>query len=141
MQAKSIVEAKDTRILVADDVAVMRDLLKSVLRNLGYLNIVEASNGELALKEFEGMERPRIAFLDIEMPKRSGLEVLREIRREYPRTFVVIVSAAGTLENLQEAIAHGADAFVVKPYKGAKIQEALAKLASQQPGGRATNGR
>lgn len=123
---------KETRILVADDVAIMRDLLKSVLRNLGYHNIVEASNGEAALKEFEGPDWPRLAFLDIEMPKVNGLEVLRDVRREHPRTFVAIVSAAGTLENLQEAIAQGADAFIVKPYKAGKIHEVIAKFQARQ---------
>lgn len=124
----------DTRILIADDVALMRDLLRSVLRNLDHQNIIEAADGEQALAYFQRRERPEVAFLDIKMPKMDGLTLLKEIRRDYPQTFIVIVSAEGTIDNLRQAIADGADAFVVKPYQGIKIQEALTKYYSRSRG-------
>ncbi len=116
-----------TRILVADDVSLMRDLLRSVLRSLGHNTIVEAADGDQALREFESIPRPHIAFLDINMPHKDGLDVLQELRKAYPETFAVIVSAEGTIENIRKAMSCGADAFVVKPYQGVKIQEALDK--------------
>lgn len=123
-----------TKVLVADDVALMRDLLRSVLRSLGHDNVIEASNGADALRLYR-RERPAITFLDIKMPGRDGLEVLETIRQEAPAAFVAIVSAEGTVENLQKAIGQGASAFVVKPYRGKSIQDALEKFYGARAAG------
>ena len=94
-------------IMIVDDAAFMRRLIKKALINGGYDKIIEAENGKAALELYKS-ERPELVFLDITMPERSGLEVLDDI----------------LTDDIARAIQRGARDFIVKPFK----EEALLKL-------------
>lgn len=119
---------KDVGILVADDEGEMRNLLASVLRGCGYTNIDYASDG---LKAFDTLKQKskdiRIAFLDINMPGMTGIEVMKQGKEVRPDCFYVIVSGNSAVENVKAAIETGARGFVVKPYNTKKIADVLAK--------------
>jgi two-component system chemotaxis response regulator CheY len=118
---------QDIKILLADDIAEMRGLLKNVLRPYGLTNVDEATNGEDALEKFK-LHRYPVVMLDINMPIKSGIEALQEIKAMSPETFVVIVSADSTTENLKNALASGVNGFIVKPYSAAKVDGIIKKL-------------
>lgn len=121
--------AQDIKVLLADDIAAMRGILKKVLRPYGLTNIDEASNGEDALGKYK-LNRHDLVMLDINMPIMNGIEALTAIKAINPGTFVVMVSADSTTENLRTALACGVNGFVVKPYSTAKI-DGIIKLFNQ----------
>lgn len=110
--------------LVVDDEASMRQLLAGTIRSLGVEQIFEAENAEQALILFE-QENLQLVFLDLNMPGESGFSVLEKMILADPGAHVVIVSGNSDISNVQKAISLGAKGFIVKPYQGAKIKDAL----------------
>ena len=120
--------ARPLRILIADDAAAIRDILSRMLRQLVDAQHHEARNGLEALREYRA-KLPHLTFLDIDMPGSDGLSALKEIRSLDPQAYVVIVSGHGSLEKVQEALALGVAAFVVKPFSSRRIAEVMQKFA------------
>ena len=126
-------EQSNVSVLIADDVRVMRELHKSMLRKFGFKNFYDADNGEDAI-EMTAAYKIELAILDIEMPVFSGLEVLDQLRKLHRDIFVVIVSGEGTTDNVKAALDLGVDGFLVKPYTPSKIEDIVNKfLARYQP--------
>jgi len=119
------------KILIADDVGMMRSTLRALLADHGLNNVEEAVNGEDALKRFT-VTRHSLIMLDIDMPKMSGMEVLYEIRKHDRDTYIVMVSAHSSVDNVKQAMAQGVNAFVVKPYSAKKIEAVLQKFAKDR---------
>ena len=117
--------------LIADDVGMMRSTLRALLAEYGLDNIEEAINGEDALRRFT-VTRHSLIMLDIDMPKMSGMEVLNEIRKHDRDTYIVMVSAHSSVDNVKQAMAQGVNAFVVKPYSAKKIAAVLHKFAKDR---------
>lgn len=104
---------------------MMREMLRYILRSEDYPVIGEASNGKDAIA-LCARKKPGLVLLDINMPKMDGMQVLEEIRKISPATIVLMVSAEATMDKVNEAMAKGADGFVVKPLNSASV---LAKIA------------
>jgi two-component system, chemotaxis family, chemotaxis protein CheY len=117
----------DVKILIADDIAVMRGILKNVLREYYYENVEEASNGVEALQKFR-LNKFDLVMLDINMPIKDGVTVLKEIREIDPVVFIVMISADSSAENIKSALALGVNGFVVKPFSAAKINGIMQKF-------------
>lgn len=113
-------------ILIADDEPLMRGLLTSYLQTTLDHKIFKAVDGNEALNFYTARKDDiHIVFLDIEMPRINGLEVLSKIKAINPNVFVVMVSAFSSIENVKTAMAAGVNGFIVKPYTNAKIDEVL----------------
>lgn len=126
---------QDTKLtaLIADDEPLMRDLLGSYLIDKCNFDVLMSRDGEQALTLYrQHSGEINITFLDIEMPKIDGLEVLREIRKINPLAYVVILSGAGNFKNVTAAAAAGMDGFIVKPYNHNKIDEALKNYSEHE---------
>jgi len=108
--------------LIADDMEEMRLLLRKTLETLGINVIAQVADGEQALQAIAA-QQPDLCFLDIDMPGRSGLELLREIGSRRIVTYPVIISGHSTIDNVKAAVAEGAKAFVVKPYTFDKVKQ------------------
>lgn len=124
------------RVVIADDDATTRTVLRLLLQEHACIVVGEASDGERAMELCTTL-KPHIAFLDIDMPKLSGNQVAKELRQLQPAIGIVIVSALSTVENVQQARLSGASAFIVKPFTGAKLIDAIAncqKKASPRSG-------
>jgi two-component system chemotaxis response regulator CheY len=119
--------AQDIKVLLADDIAEMRGILKKTLRPYGLISVDEANNGEDALEKYK-LHQHSLVMLDINMPLKNGIEVLQEIKAMSPDTFIVMVSADSTAENLKNALASGVNGFLVKPYSTAKVDGIINKL-------------
>ena len=122
---------RSLKVLIVDDIAVARDLLRAMLRNLQVTEILDASNGHDAVALYQ-RARPDIVFLDIRMPGKDGLQALHEIMVIDPNAFVVIDSADSTVDNVRTAVQGGARGFMVKPYNMQKVRDILEQYAAQQ---------
>lgn len=114
-------------ILVVDDKADSRQLLMRMLRVATRAVILEARDGDQALKEFVA-HRPCLTFLDIDMPGTDGLAALSAIRAISPDASIVMVSGTSSAINVKEALTLGAAGFVVKPYSAGRILSVLQKF-------------
>jgi two-component system response regulator MprA len=106
-----------TRILVADDSETILLLLRTRLEMEGY-DVTTAADGEEAIEKLGGGgpdAQPDVILLDAMMPRKSGLDVLRELRDAGTRTPILIVSAHQEQETLGDVAGHGADGYVTKP--------------------------
>lgn len=102
-------------ILVGDDDPDIRDILRDTLNSVGS-RVVTASDGQECLDMVE-KEGPELVLLDIEMPDKSGLEVLREIRQKGSDATVIMITAYGTIERAVQAMKDGAFDFITKPFE------------------------
>jgi len=114
------------KVLVADDLKLMRSLLRSSLTSFDCEIIAEVDNGAKVADQVREFH-PDIVFLDINMPGKNGLDVLQEIKEEFDDMFVAMVSGHNSFDNIRRSIELGADGFVSKPYTAIKIREMIDK--------------
>lgn len=105
------------KIMTADDSAFMRKILIDILNGAGYTTIIEAENGVQAIEKFHS-EKPDLVLLDIIMPEKDGLEVVKTIGKE---ANVIMVSAVGQESIIKDAMTFGAKGFIVKPFEKDKV--------------------
>lgn len=117
----------DKKILLVDDAAFMRMMIKDTLTKNGYTNIIEAADGEQAVKQYQN-EKPALVILDITMPNKTGIEALKDIKTIDPSAKVVMCSAMGQESMVVEAIKLGALDFIVKPFKPDRILQTVSKI-------------
>lgn len=101
------------QVLVADDHSLFRDGITSLLEAAGYEVIEQVGDGEQAIEAVRRL-KPELVLLDISMPKKSGLDALKQIKLEYPETQVVMLTVSDDDENLFAAIQSGADGYLLK---------------------------
>ncbi len=122
------------RVLITDDAAFMREMLREIIAEGGYEVVAEAADGEEALERFNE-HHPDVVTLDIVMPGKSGLEVLRELTALDPSACVVMCSALGQEALVMEALEAGAKEYIIKPFKPDQVlgalNEALQKSADR----------
>ena len=117
-------------ILIADDDPDIRDILKDTLVSLGARSIT-ATNGQECLDRVEA-NAPDLIFLDIEMPVKNGLDVLKELRRRRQDTTVIMITAYGTIDRAVEAMKEGAFDFITKPFELDHISLAVEKALERE---------
>jgi len=113
------------KILIADDSAFMRKMLKDILTEGGYQDFLEAGDGNEAVKLVVA-EKPDLLVLDIIMPELDGIGVLEKI--DPKRTPVLVVSAVGEEEMVDKAEKLGVIGYMVKPFEKEKVLEAVKKV-------------
>ncbi len=114
-------------ILLVDDAAFMRMMLKDILTKNGYTVAGEAENGLKAIDKYREL-KPDLALMDITMPEMDGLQALKKIKAEWPDAKVVMCSAMGQQAMVIEAIQSGARDFIVKPFQPDRVIEAVRKV-------------
>ncbi|MCX7828446.1 MAG: response regulator [Thermanaerothrix sp.] len=118
-----------TRVLIVDDAAFMRMMLKDILTKNGFEVVGEAENGKVAVQMYSEL-KPDVVTMDITMPEMDGLAAVKEIKQQDPNAKVVMVSAMGQQAMVIEAIRAGAADFIVKPFQPDRVLEALSKALS-----------
>lgn len=108
------------KILVVDDAAFMRMMVKDALSKGGYTDVEEAVDGADAVEKFKATS-PDLVIMDITMPNMDGLDALKAIKEVNPDAAVVMCSAMGQESMVIEAIRSGAKDFIVKPFKQDRI--------------------
>jgi len=114
------------RILVVDDAAFMRMMIKDILVKHGHEVVGEASDGEQAAKLYQELH-PDLVTMDITMPNVDGIEGVRRIRAIDPQARIIMCSAMGQQAMVLDAIRAGAKDFVVKPFQADRVINAVEK--------------
>ncbi|MDQ0159083.1 response regulator [Alkalibacillus salilacus] len=117
------------QILVVDDAAFMRMMIKDILEKNGYEVVGEAENGEAAVEQYKELN-PDLVTLDITMPEKDGIEALKEIMSQDSNAKIVMCSAMGQQAMVIDAIQSGAKDFIVKPFQADRVLEAIGKALS-----------
>ncbi len=114
-------------VLIVDDALFMRLMIKDILEKNGYAVAGEAENGLTAIEAYKEL-KPDIVMMDITMPEMNGIEALKEIKKIDPAAKVVMCSAMGQHSMVMEAINAGAGDFIVKPFIGERVIEAISRV-------------
>ena len=114
------------RVLIADDAAFMRMMIKNILSQNGHEVVGEAENGAQAVTKYAEL-KPDVTTMDITMPEKDGISALKEILAADPTAKIVMCSALGQEAKVIESIRSGAKDFVVKPFQQDRVLSAVAK--------------
>ena len=127
----------DMKILVVDDFPTMRRIVKTLLRQNGYTNFVEAEDGVQGFKMLEEIKDIEFIVSDWNMPNMTGLEFLKAVRADarFKHLPFLMVTAEAEKENIIEAVKNGVSNYVVKPFTGATLQEKLSKVFTNKKAG------
>ena len=118
------------RVLIADDASFMRQMIREIIEPEGFEIVAEAADGVEAVEQYQSVQ-PDIVTMDIVMPKRSGIDAVRQIIAAHPDACVVMCSALGQETLVMEALQAGAKDFIVKPFKPDAVLETLNKLVEK----------
>ena len=114
-------------ILICDDAAFMRMMIKDILTKNGYNVAGEAENGMKAVEKYKEVT-PDLVLMDITMPEMDGIQALKEIRKADAGAKVIMCSAMGQQAMVIESIQAGAKDFIVKPFQAERVLEAVKKV-------------
>ena len=117
----------DKKIMLVDDAAFMRMMIKDTLSKNGYTNILEANNGQVAVTTYAS-EHPDLVIMDITMPVMDGLEALKQIRGSDPDANIIMCSAMGQETMVVDALKQGAKDFIVKPFKADRFMKTVKSI-------------
>ncbi|SDD14331.1 two-component system, chemotaxis family, response regulator CheY [Paenibacillus sp. UNCCL117] len=120
-----------SRILIVDDTAFIRAILRMLLQELGHEVIGEASNGQEAISLYKRL-RPDLVTMDITMPELDGVAAVRGIRQQDTRAKIVMCSALGQKEQVIRALKAGAGDFIVKPIQADRMKQSIDRLLGIQ---------
>ena len=117
------------KVMIVDDFATMRRILRNILKQIGFKNIIEADDGKHALKELK-KEKVDLIMCDWNMPEMPGIELLKNVRSddELKKIPFVMVTAEAQKDNILEAVKSGVSNYVVKPFTAETITEKLSKI-------------
>ncbi|KAB2954388.1 response regulator [Heliorestis acidaminivorans] len=114
------------RILIVDDAAFMRMMIKDILSKNGYEVVGEAENGAVAVEKWKEL-RPDLTTMDITMPEMDGINAVKAIRQVDASARIIMCSAMGQQAMVIDAIQAGAKDFIVKPFQPERVLEAVKK--------------
>ena len=114
-------------ILIVDDAAFMRMVIKNILTKNGFEVVGEACDGREAVEKYRDL-KPALVLLDITMPEMDGIEALKKIIAEDSEAKIVMCSALGQSSMVIEAIQAGAKDYIVKPFQPDRVLEAVNKV-------------
>ena len=114
------------RVLVVDDAAFMRMMVKDILSKNGYEVVGETENGMKAVEKYQEL-KPDLTTMDITMPEMDGITAVKEIKKIDANAKIVMCSAMGQQAMVIEAIQAGARDFIVKPFQADRVLEAVRK--------------
>ena len=115
------------KILLVDDAAFMRKMIKDTLSKNGYTELFEAVDGADAVEKFSEIG-PDLVIMDITMPTMDGLEALKAIRAKDGSANVVMCSAMGQEGMVMDAVRSGAKDFIVKPFKPERVLKTVSTI-------------
>lgn len=115
------------KIMICDDAAFMRMMIKDILTKNGYEIVAEAENGAVAVEKYPDA-KPDLVLMDITMPDMDGIQALKKIKEIDAGANIIMCSAMGQQAMVIEAIQSGAKDFIVKPFQAERVLEAVKKV-------------
>lgn len=119
------------KVLVVDDFATMRFIIRWALKHLGFTNIIEADDGSAALRELK-REKVGLILSDWKMPRMTGLDLLRAVRSDESLKDIpfIMVTAEGQTDNVLEAVKTGVSSYIVKPFAPETLEGQIRQVLS-----------
>ena len=114
------------RILIVDDAAFMRMMIKDILTKNNFEVVGEAADGLQAVEKYDEL-KPDLVTMDITMPEMDGITALKKIKEKHPSAIIIMCSAMGQQAMVIDAISAGAKDFIVKPFQADRVVEAIEK--------------
>jgi two-component system chemotaxis response regulator CheY len=123
-------------ILIVDDFSTMRRMIRNILRQLGYANILEADDGTSAI-EILRREKVSLIISDWNMPQMSGIELLKIVRasEEWKDLPFLMVTAEGQKQDILEAVKNRVDHYIVKPFTPETLTDKIRKILEEKKSG------
>lgn len=121
------------RIMIVDDAAFMRMMIKAMLMEGGHEIVGEAENGAVAVGMY-GKLKPDLVTMDITMPEMNGIEALKAIKKQHPNAAIIMCSAMGQQSFVLDAIQAGAKDFIVKPFQKDRVLGAIQRAMGLKQG-------
>lgn len=123
---------KNMKILVVDDFSTMRRIVKNILRQLNFVNIIEADDGSTGLEVLQ-REKIDLVISDWNMPKMTGLELLKAVRADDALKHIpfLMVTAEAQQENIIEAVKSGVSNYIVKPFTAETLSQKINQIFSK----------
>ena len=122
----------EAKILVVDDEKIMRDLVQRILNKAGY-QVETKDDGEAALERLAESDFDMV-ISDVNMPGLGGFELLKEVKKQYPQTAVIMMTGYADTFTIKDALMFGADEYITKPFKHYEVtvvvERALWRLQS-----------
>ena len=115
------------KVMICDDAAFMRMMIKDILTKNGYNVVGEAENGLKAVEKYTEL-KPDLVLMDITMPELDGIGALKKIKEADSNALVIMCSAMGQQSMVIEAIQSGAKDFIVKPFQADRVLESIRKV-------------
>ncbi len=117
------------KVLVVDDFATMRRIVKNILKQIGFNNIIEAEDGKSALKMLQN-DKFDLIMCDWNMPEMAGIELLTKIRsdEQLKKIPFVMVTAEAQKNNILDAVKAGVSSYIVKPFTAETVDQKLKKI-------------
>ena len=124
---------KNMKILVVDDFSTMRRIVKNILRQLNFVNIIESDDGSTALEVLQ-REKIDLVISDWNMPKMTGLELLKALKADDALKHIpfLMVTAEAQQENIIEAVKSGVSNYIVKPFTAETLSQKINQIFSKQ---------
>lgn len=119
-----MVAATKPRVMIADDEAHVRVLLRAIVKSMNCEVVGEAGNGVEAVELFKSL-KPHLLLLDINMPLKTGYEVLQEILSEFPNAFVIMLTSVTDIESVEKCIELGAANYIRKDTPTAELKSII----------------
>ena len=116
-----------SKILIADDAAFMRMMIKDILVKNGYNVVGEAENGLREVEKYKELS-PDLVIMDITMPEMDGIQAVKQIKKINADAKIIMCSAMGQQAMVIESIQAGARDFIVKPFQADRVLEAVKKV-------------
>ena len=120
----------EKKILITDDAAFMRLMITRILAPEGY-TIIEACDGLDMLKKYEE-HHPDLVTLDVTMPNMDGVTAVKELKKRYPESKIIMCSAMGQKVIVMDAMKAGANDFIVKPFKKETVLETINRVLGKK---------
>ncbi len=115
------------RVLIADDASFMRQMIREIIEPEGFEVVGESTDGIEAVEHYTQLH-PDLVTMDIVMPKKSGIDAVKDILAQHPDARIVMCSALGQETLVMEALQAGAKDFIVKPFKPDNVLATLSKV-------------
>jgi two-component system chemotaxis response regulator CheY len=119
-----------SKVLIVDDTAFMRKLLKSILFGAGFDIAGEAENGKQAIEQYKSL-KPDIVTMDVVMPEMTGIDALKQIKSIDKDAKIVMCTAVGQEKIVKTAIKLGARGYIIKPFQAPKVIEEIKKVIGE----------
>lgn len=118
------------KVLIVDDAAFMRMMLRNILTNNGFEVVGEAENGAKAIQQYRELQ-PDLVTMDITMPDMDGITAVQQIKAIDPKAKIIMCSAMGQQAMVVDAVKSGAADFIVKPFQPERVLDAIQKALSK----------